>query len=68
MMRQPNQGAAISGSAARRVKPAAVGAASTAKAVDSEDNSAADAAAAAIIDKFGYKFATIGSKRKKATG
>ena len=67
MMRQPNQGDAISGSSVRRVKPAAVGAASTANAADDEDNAAAEAAAAAIIDKFGSKFATIGSKSKKAT-
>ena len=52
MMRQPNQGATIAGSAARRVKTATVGAASAANAEDAEENAAAEAAAAAIIDKF----------------
>ena len=68
MMRQPNKGTAISGSAARSVNPAEVGAASAANAADAEDNAAAEAAAAAIIDKFGSKFSAIGSKSKKATG
>ena len=65
---QPNQGAAISGSVASRVKPAAVGAAFTANAADAEDNVEAEAAAAAIINKFGSKIAVIGSKSKNATG
>ena len=68
MMRHPNQGAVISGSDARRVKPASVGAASAANAADAEDNAAAEAAAAAIIDKFESKFAAIVSKRNNATG
>ena len=68
MMRKPNQGAVISGSAARRIKPSAVGAASAANASYADDNAAAETAAAAIIDKFGSKFAAIGSKSKKATG
>ena len=41
MMRQPNQGAAISGSASSRVKPAAIREASVANAADAEDNAAA---------------------------
>ena len=68
MMRHPNQGAAVSGSAASRIKPAAVGAVSASNSANALGNAAVEAAAAAIIDKFGYKFATIGSKRKKATG
>ena len=52
MMRQPNQGAAIAGYAARRVKLAAVGTASADNAADAEDNASAEDAAAAIIDKF----------------
>ena len=52
MMCQPNKGAVIYGSAARRVKPSTVGAASAANAEDAEENAAAEAAAAAIIDKF----------------
>ena len=68
MMRQPNQGAAISGSAARRINPAAVGAASAAKSADAVDNAADEAAAAAIIDKFRSKFSAIGSKSKNNTG
>ena len=68
MMSQPNQGAEISGSASRRVNPEAVGAASATNAADAEDNAAAEASAAAIIDKFGSKFAVIESKSKNATG
>ena len=67
MMRHPNHGAAIAGSSARRVKPTSVGAASTANTADSEDNAAAKASAAAIINKFGSKFSAIGSKSKKTT-
>ena len=67
MMRQPNQSAAIYVSSARRVKPEAVGAASAANPADAEDNAAAEAADAAIIDKFGSKFSSIGSKSKKTT-
>ena len=68
MIRHPNQCPAIDGYAVRRVNPEAVGAASATNAADAEDNAAAEAAAAAIIDKFGSKFAAIGSKSKKATG
>ena len=68
MMRQPNQGAAISGSASRRVKPVAVGEASAANAVDAEDNATAEASAAAIINKSGSKFSAIRSKSKNTTG
>ena len=68
MMRQPNQGAAIAGSVARFVKPTEVRAASAANSVDAVDNTVAEASAAAIINKFGSKFAAIGSKSKKNTG
>ena len=67
LMHQPNQGAAISGSSARRVKPEAGGAASAANPGDAENNAAAEATDAAIIDKFGSKFSSIGSKSKKTT-
>ena len=68
MVRHPNRGAAISGSDARHVRPAAVGAASGANSANALDNAAVEAAAPAIIDKFGSKFAAIGSKSKKTTG
>ena len=68
MMRHPNQGASISGSDARRVNPSEFGSASAANATDAEDNAAAEAAVAAIIDKFGSKFSAIGYKCKKTTG
>ena len=68
MMREPNQGAAIAGSAARRVNPASVGAASAANYTDAVKNAVAEATDAAIINKFGSKFAAIGSKSKKNTG
>ena len=68
MMRLPNQGAAIAGSAARRVKPEAVGAASAANAAYAEYNATSEAAAATIIDKFESEFAAIGSRSKKNTG
>ena len=47
MMRQPNQGAEIAGSASRRVNPAAVRSASAANDASAEDNAAAESAAAA---------------------
>ena len=68
MMHHPNQGAAISGSAARCVNLASVGAASAANSTDAVENAAAEATDAAIINKFGSKFAAIGSKSKKTTG
>ena len=68
MMLQPNQGATISGSDARRVRPSAVGAASGANSANALDNAAVEAAAPAIIDKFGSKFSAIRSKSKKTTG
>ena len=68
MMHQPNQGAAIADSAARRVNLAAVGEASAAKSADAVENAAVEATDAAIINKFGSKFAAIGSKSKKTTG
>ena len=68
MMRHTNQGAAIYGSVARRFNLEAVGAASATNAADAEDNTASETASAAIIDKFGSKFAAIGSKSKNTTG
>ena len=68
MIRHPNQCTAIDGYAVRRVNPEAVGAASAANAADAEDNAAAEAAAPAIIDKFGSKFAVLGSNSMKTTG
>ena len=50
------------------VKPTEVRAASAANSVDAVDNTVAEASAAAIINKFGSKFAAIGSKSKKNTG
>ena len=67
-MCQPNQGSAISGSSLMRVKTAAVEEVSAANAAYAGDNDVAESAPAAIIDKFGSKFAAIGSKRKKTTG